>query len=87
VILTANRTLLDKVAMELLATASALEFGFTPLEDQQLGGLVMWVPAGTIYAVVAFAMFGFWIASTSGKRPANAAKGAVGMPRLRGGDG
>jgi len=45
-------------------TASASEFGFTPLEDQQLGGLVMWVPAGTVYAIVALAMFGFWIASS-----------------------
>jgi cytochrome c oxidase assembly factor CtaG len=60
-------------------TASAPEFGFTPLEDQQLGGLVMWVPAGTIYALVALAMFGFWIASTSGQRPANAAVGAIGI--------
>ena len=31
-------------------TASALAFGLTPLQDQQLAGLIMWVPAGTIYA-------------------------------------
>jgi putative membrane protein len=33
-------------------------WGLTPLDDQQLGGVIMWVPAGvllTIYGVVAFA--------------------------------
>lgn len=29
-------------------------WGLTPLEDQVLGGLIMWVPAGIPYAVVAF---------------------------------
>jgi putative membrane protein len=27
-------------------------WGLTPLEDQQLGGLVMWVPGGLLFAVV-----------------------------------
>jgi putative membrane protein len=27
-------------------------WGLTPLEDQQLGGLIMWVPAGLIYVAV-----------------------------------
>jgi putative membrane protein len=31
-------------------------WGLTPLEDQQLGGLVMWVPAGIIYVVAALAL-------------------------------
>jgi putative membrane protein len=26
-------------------------FGLTPVEDQQLGGLVMWIPGGTAYLV------------------------------------
>ncbi|WP_375259660.1 cytochrome c oxidase assembly protein [Citreimonas sp.] len=30
-----------------------LDWGFTPLADQQLGGLLMWVPAGLPYAVAA----------------------------------
>jgi putative membrane protein len=30
-------------------------WGLTPLQDQQLGGLVMWVPAGLIYVVAALA--------------------------------
>ena len=31
-------------------TADAARWGLTPLEDQQLAGLVMWIPAGTVYA-------------------------------------
>jgi putative membrane protein len=36
-----------------LATAQA--WGLTPLEDQQLAGLIMWIPAGTIYLAAAVA--------------------------------
>ena len=39
-------------APHLLTTAS---FGLTPLEDQQLGGLLMWVPASLLYAALAAA--------------------------------
>jgi cytochrome c oxidase assembly factor CtaG len=42
-------------------TAAALEWGLTPLEDQQLAGLIMWVPAGTIYAGAALALTTIWI--------------------------
>jgi putative membrane protein len=37
--------------------ATTMPWGFTPLEDQQLGGLLMWVPGGillTVYAVIVF---------------------------------
>jgi putative membrane protein len=43
-------------------TRTALEWGLTPLEDQQLAGLIMWVPAGLIYAAAALALAGIWIA-------------------------
>jgi putative membrane protein len=33
-------------------------WGLTPLEDQQLGGLLMWIPAGIIYLVAAVALLG-----------------------------
>jgi cytochrome c oxidase assembly factor CtaG len=42
-------------------TATAAEWGLTPLEDQQLAGLIMWVPAGTIYAGAALALIAIWI--------------------------
>jgi putative membrane protein len=36
-------------------------WGLTPLEDQQLAGLVMWVPAGLVYAVAALLLMAAWI--------------------------
>lgn len=36
-------------------------WGLTPLEDQQLGGLIMWVPAGLIYVVAGLALFTSWL--------------------------
>lgn len=33
--------------------ATTLPWGLTPLEDQQLGGLLMWVPGGVAFALVA----------------------------------
>jgi len=52
--------------------AFAAAWGLTPLEDQQLAGLVMWVPAGLVYAGAALALAGLWI-------------GGSGTARLRGG--
>ncbi len=40
-------------------------FGITALEDQQLGGLIMWVPAGGVYVVA-----GLWMAARWMKAPA-----------------
>lgn len=39
-----------------LATTSA--WGLTPLEDQQIAGLVMWVPASAVYLFVALGLVG-----------------------------
>jgi cytochrome c oxidase assembly factor CtaG len=36
-------------------------WGLSPLEDQQLGGLIMWVPASLIYVVVGLWLFAGWI--------------------------
>ena len=47
--------------------ASAGLWNLTPLEDQQLAGLVMWVPAGLVYAGAALLLAGLWIRS-SGNR-------------------
>jgi putative membrane protein len=40
-------------------------FGFTPLEDQQLAGLVMWVPSGFVYLGFALYFAGQWISRSS----------------------
>jgi cytochrome c oxidase assembly factor CtaG len=39
-------------------------WNLTPLEDQQLAGLIMWVPAGMIYLVGALALFASWLGET-----------------------
>jgi len=36
-------------------------WGLTPLEDQQLGGLIMWAPAGIVYIVAGLLMFAGWL--------------------------
>ncbi|AZO03087.1 MULTISPECIES: cytochrome c oxidase assembly protein [unclassified Mesorhizobium] len=50
------------------ASGAAL-WRLSPLEDQQLAGLVMWVPAGLIYGGAALLLAGLWI-SNSGTREA-----------------
>lgn len=44
-----------------LQTSAAPQWGLTPLEDQQLAGLIMWVPPGLVYAVAALALAGLWV--------------------------
>jgi putative membrane protein len=36
-------------------------WGLSPLEDQQIGGLIMWVPACTVYIVAGLAMLASWL--------------------------
>jgi putative membrane protein len=40
---------------------STTALGFDPLQDQQLGGLIMWVPAGLAYLVGALAISARWL--------------------------
>jgi putative membrane protein len=40
---------------------STAAWGLAPLEDQQLGGLIMWIPAGLIYLIVGLGLFALWI--------------------------
>ena len=40
---------------------SASAWGLTALEDQQLGGLIMWVPAGLVYIGAALILFAAWM--------------------------
>ncbi len=39
----------------------AAAWGLTPLEDQQLAGIIMWVPSGAIFVVVGVALFAAWL--------------------------
>jgi putative membrane protein len=36
-------------------------WGLSALEDQQLGGLIMWVPACAVYIVAGLALFAAWL--------------------------
>lgn len=40
---------------------SAPAWGYTPLEDQQLAGLVMWAPAAALYLAAALTIAGRWL--------------------------
>jgi putative membrane protein len=42
-------------------TVAGGAWGLTPLEDQQLGGLIMWIPAGVIYVVAGLLLFAAWL--------------------------
>ena len=39
-----------------------LQWGIDAVEDQQLAGLIMWVPAGIILVVLGLALFAMWLA-------------------------
>ncbi|HYY43488.1 MAG TPA: cytochrome c oxidase assembly protein [Pyrinomonadaceae bacterium] len=42
-------------------THTTASWGLSPLEDQQLGGLIMWIPAGLVYVVAGLALFAGWL--------------------------
>jgi putative membrane protein len=54
-----------------LKTTSA--WGLTPMEDQQLGGLLMWVPSGVVFIVIGLLLFARWLKESERR----AALGAV----------
>ncbi|AQR75644.1 hypothetical protein BXU08_03285 [Sphingomonas sp. LM7] len=39
-----------------------IAWGFTPLEDQQLAGLIMWAPGAAVYLAAALALLSRWFA-------------------------
>jgi putative membrane protein len=44
--------------------ATTAPWGLDPLTDQRLAGVIMWIPAGGIYLVVALALLVTWIQAT-----------------------
>ena len=46
---------------------AAAAFGLSPLEDQQLGGLVMGVPAALVYVAAALGLAARWITASGGR--------------------
>jgi cytochrome c oxidase assembly factor CtaG len=41
-------------------------WGVTPVQDQQIAGLIMWVPAGAVYFAAAAILFAFWLSEGEG---------------------
>jgi putative membrane protein len=54
--------------------ALARAYGADPLLDQQLAGLIMWVPAGFIYVTAALAIALTWIAGSSRREALHASR-------------
>lgn len=57
-------------------------WGLTLLEDQQIGGLIMWVPGGLAYLLAALALLGVWMRraerrSATGSVPERGSAGAA----------
>jgi cytochrome c oxidase assembly factor CtaG len=44
-----------------LYNGTTQSWGLTPLEDQELGGLIMWIPAGLVYIIAGLALFAGWL--------------------------
>jgi putative membrane protein len=42
-------------------TSTTAQWGLTPLQDQQLGGLIMWIPAGVVYIIAGLVLFAGWL--------------------------
>jgi putative membrane protein len=54
--------------------ATTRVWGLTPLEDQQLAGVIMWVPGGVVYVAAGLAMLVAWLREA--ERPARVAERA-----------
>jgi putative membrane protein len=54
--------------------AGAHEWGVEPLVDQELAGLIMWIPAGAIYLLTMAVLFGVWLKDADQRSPTVAAE-------------
>ncbi len=42
-------------------TALVNPWGITPLQDQQLAGLIMWIPGGIVFTLMTIGYFAAWL--------------------------
>jgi putative membrane protein len=54
-------------------------WGLTPLDDQQLGGLIMWIPAGLVYIFAGLALFAGWLRESDVKTLRRERRAAAGV--------
>lgn len=45
-------------------SGTTAHWGLTPLQDQQLGGVIMWVPSGLVFIAVALGLVSAWLAES-----------------------
>jgi putative membrane protein len=62
-----------------MTNGNASRFGLTALQDQQIAGLLMWVPANLVFFVIATFLFARWI-GVYGEPASASAPGAVHGP-------
>ncbi|HKP72772.1 MAG TPA: cytochrome c oxidase assembly protein [Pyrinomonadaceae bacterium] len=62
-------------------------WGLTPLEDQQLGGLIMWIPAGLVYVVAGLALFAGWMQESEARVVRRETQAAAARTATEGGRG
>lgn len=44
-------------------------WGLSPLQDQQLGGVIMWVPSGVVFVVMGVMLFAKWLRESDRRLP------------------
>jgi putative membrane protein len=72
--------LFSPIAFCAMPAEDAARFGLTPLSDQQLAGLLMWVPANLVFFAIATFLFARWISGQDLTRPNEPAHRAAGEP-------
>ncbi len=58
-------------------------WGLSPLEDQQLAGLIMWIPAGSIYVLAAVGLVLQWLQADAGHEAIPGELASAFAPELR----
>jgi putative membrane protein len=48
--------------------ATTQSWGLTPLEDQQLGGLIMWVPSAVVFILIGLVLFSIWVVEAGSRQ-------------------
>ncbi len=44
-------------------------WGLSPLQDQQLAGVIMWIPGGAVFTLLTILYFGFWLRALERRGP------------------
>jgi putative membrane protein len=56
---------------------NAAHWGLTPLQDQQIAGMLMWVPANLVFFGIATWLFGRWMTDTAHQTPSSSSQHVV----------